>query len=198
MILGFGKAYGERVRALREAAGATQEQLSRELARFGVVWSRARVAQVEAGRGVPDLETMMAVARALTLLGGNAVRLADLLPEWTTGREVAALRIALHGEPVPMIPPRSPEIGTVPEPDPRDDRAYGVVEDLVVKQVGDHPEVVLRVARRLYGHSGTEERARRAGLDPSPQRLGAMGRPIVKELVEAVRAELEDGGGGHG
>lgn len=182
------EALGAQLRTMRERLGVTQDQLARALARHGVRWTRSRVGQVERGDGALDVTTLHALALALReLSGGDDVRLADLLPESSPSERVQLLREALAGNPV-----RGPLIGA-----PVDWRlapGWGPVEDAVVRAVGEGSEgYVITAARRLYGHTGTQERDRRAGPDAVPQRRGAMGQGVVKELVAEVEAELAQG-----
>jgi len=187
MLVGFGTAFGGRVRELREAVDATQDQLARAVTRAGLPWSRARLGQVEAGESGPDLAAMVAIAAALTELGGTPVRLPDLIPESGVTQELLQLRAALAGEPVrrPI-----PVIGTIP--DPRLEPGWGQVEDHVARQLGRGSEgVVLDVAHQLYGgRSGSEERDHRAGEGATPQKRGRVSRGIIAELAEAAAAEL--------
>ncbi|BDD84444.1 hypothetical protein TPB0596_42070 [Tsukamurella pulmonis] len=180
---------GARIRALREESGATQDQLARALARHGVVWTRARVGQVERGDANLDLTTAFAVTLALSELIARDVRLAELLPVDDESDDVCRLRDALRGEPV-----RGPVIARLW--DPRLSPGWGPVEDRVLEEVGvEFGAVVLNVAKRLYGRTATEERDRRAGADANPQRRGAMGRSIVKELVAATQREIDESAG---
>lgn len=185
----FGVAFGAGIRALRESGGLTQDQLARGVSRtgMGVTWSRARMAQIESGDGIPDVGAMHAVALALSQLSGREVRLADLLPADGLSERLRLWREAVSGDPVRG--PSAPVIGTVS--DPRLDPGWGAVEDKVVELVGDLPEVVIRVARQLYGHSGTEERDQRAGEGSTPQKRGHASRAIIAELVAAVEADVE-------
>lgn len=188
MLHGFGAAFGARVRELREAAGATQDELARAVSRAGLIWSRARLGQVEAGEGNPDLAAMVAVAAALTELSGKPVRLVDLLPDSGVSQELTLLREALSGEPIRRP---SPVIGTVP--DPRLAPGWGQVEDNVARQLGLGSEaIVLAAAHQLYGRSGSEERDHRAGDGATPQKRGRISRGIIAELAEVAAAELAE------
>ena len=188
MLIGFGPAFGAQVRQLREAAGATQDELARAVSRAGLSWSRARLGQVEAGEGGPDLAAMVAVAAALTELAGKPIRLADLLPDVGVSEELLLLRDALSGEPVRRP---SPVIGNVP--DPRLEPGWGQVEDHVARQLGLGSEaVVLAVAQQLLGRSGSEERDHRAGDGATPQKRGRVARGVIAELAAAAAAELAE------
>jgi transcriptional regulator with XRE-family HTH domain len=184
----FGAVFGARVRELREAAGATQDQLARAIGRTGagIHWTRARVAQVETGNGIPDLAAMHAVALALQQLGGSRLCLADLLPETGTSELVALWREALTGAPV-----RGPRIGSVS--DPRLSPGWGQVEDRVADQFPPGAEsIILTAARNLYGRTGSQERDHRAGPGASQQRKGHASRLIIAELLEATRRDIGD------
>ena len=189
MLHGFGAAFGGRVRELREAAGATQDELARAISRAGLTWSRARLGQVEAGEGAADLAAMVAVAAALTELSGQAVRLVDLLPETGVSEEITLLRDALAGKPVRQP---GPVIGNLP--DPRLSPGWGQVEDNVARQLGLGSEaIVLAAAHQLYGgRTGSEERDARAGDGASPQKRGRVSRGIIAELAQAAAAELAE------
>lgn len=188
MLDGFGPAFGDRLRQLREASGVTQDQLARAISRAGLSWTRARVGQVEAGDCGPDLAAMFAVAAALGELSGRPLKLADLLPESDAGEHVARLRDALAGEPV-----RRPAgaIGRVS--DPRRDPGWGQIEDRVAADLGPGSEsIVLSAAVRLYGRSGSAERDNRAGDGATPQKRGRAARAVIAELAAAARAALAE------
>lgn len=188
MVDGFGAAFGTRLRELREAAGITQDQLARAVNRAGLSWSRARLGQVEAGDGSPDLTALVAVATALGELSGHPLRLADLLPESGVSPEVQQMRAALAGLPVV---PTTPRIGNVPNP--RHSPGWGQVEDRVSADLGLGSEsIVLAAALRLYGRTGSEERDARAGEGATPQKRGRIARGVISELTEAAAAELAD------
>jgi transcriptional regulator with XRE-family HTH domain len=188
MLEEFGAIFGARVRELREAAGITQDQLARAISRAGLTWSRARLGQVEAGEGAPDLAAMVAVAAALTELSGKPVRLADLLPDSGVSQELALLRDALSGAPVRRP---TPVIGNLP--DPRHFPGWGQVEDRVASDLGIGSEaIVLAAAVRLYGRTGSEERDARAGDGASPQKRGRVSRIVIAELAQAAAAELAE------
>lgn len=173
----FGASFGAHLRQLRTDAGASQDDLARAVTRTGLVaWSRARVGQVEAGGGAPDLAAMCAVASALRELTGRPVRLADLVSE-------SPLRQALLGLPVELVTPTA----GLP-PDPRHVPGWGQVEDRVVAQLGSGSEAaVAAMARKLYGRMGSEERDARAGEGASPQKRGREARVVIAELAAAVQ-----------
>ncbi|MFC7751703.1 helix-turn-helix domain-containing protein [Tsukamurella soli] len=185
----FGTAFGTRVRELREQAGITQDQLARAIGRtgVGVTWTRARVAQVESGSGIPDLGAIHAVALAISQLSSTPVHLADLLPDTNTSEVVQLWRDALTGAPV-----RGPMIGQVA--DSRLAPGWGAVEDKVAAHFGPGTEAfVLSAAHRLYGgRSGSQERDHRAGPGATPQRRGHASRAIISELVDATQREIDE------
>lgn len=162
---------------MRLAAGVSQDDLARAVTRTGLVtWTRARVGQVEAGGGAPDLAAMCAVALALRELTGAPVRLADLLPE-------SPLRQALLGRPVARTAPADGATSN-----PRHVPGWGAVEDRVVAQLGAGSEAtVAAAARKLYGRMGSEERDARAGAGASPQKRGREARGVIAELTAAVQ-----------
>lgn len=173
----FGVDFGSRLREMRIAAGVSQDALARAVTRTGLVaWSRARVGQVEAGGGAPDLAAMCAIALALGELTGKRFRLADLMPE-------SALRQALLGHPVE---PATTTVGAVIHP--CHVPGWGQVEDRVVAQLGPGSEAtVVAAARKLYGRMGSEERDARAGAGASPQKRGREARAVIAELTAAAQ-----------
>jgi transcriptional regulator with XRE-family HTH domain len=180
------------VRTLRRESGITQVQLAQAVGRTGtgVRWTQARLWQVENGEANPDLAAMYAVAAALAELTGRSVRLADLLPETGTADGISLLRAALSGEPVQDLPV-APAIGTIP--DPRLTPGWEQVEDRVAAQLGPGSEAfIVEAARKLYGHTGSEERDRRAGPGASPQKRAVQSPAVVAELLEATRREIAD------
>lgn len=85
------QAIGERVRAIREAGGLTQDEVGREARRLGLGWSRSAVAALERGDKSVSAEELvllplMLVTRDHETPGGSkAPTLTDLLPtgpEW--------------------------------------------------------------------------------------------------------------------
>jgi transcriptional regulator with XRE-family HTH domain len=189
MFDGFGRAFGAQIRTLREAASATQDQLARAVSRTGtgVRWTRARLGQVEAGDGTPDLASMYAVALALHQLSGHPVRLTDLLPESSRDRGIKLLRSALSGQPV-----QSPR-ATPPDPDPRNEPGWGQVEDRIAAELGPGSEThIFAAARKLYGYTGSEERDVRAGTGATPQKRGREARHVIAELLAATQQEMAE------
>jgi transcriptional regulator with XRE-family HTH domain len=189
MFDGFGRAFGAQIRTLREAARATQDQLARAVSRTGtgVRWTRARLGQVEAGDGTPDLASMYAVALALHQLSGQPVRLTDLLPESSRDRSIKLLRSALSGQPV-QSPHPAPPI-----PDPRDEPGWGQVEDRIAAELGPGSETyIVAAARKLYGRMGSEERDARAGAEATPQKRGREARHVITELLAATQQEVAE------
>lgn len=182
-------AIGGRVREIREAAGASREELARAAQRVGRNWGADRIAHMEAARAsTSTIPTLVGLSAALAEVSGGPVTVRDLLPAngvieladgWTIA--AAALRAALSGQSV-VVPPR---IGTVT--DPRLEPGWGAVDDRLVADLGTAPEVVRVATRELYGRSATQERDARAGDGATPQKRGRVTRGILTEVVKQVR-----------
>lgn len=98
------QAAAERLRDLREAAGATQHDLASAARRWGLDWTRATVANTEAGRREFGLIEAAVLTQAFRVDLGLDVEVADLVPSdgWIdvgNGRvRSRALRAALSGQ----------------------------------------------------------------------------------------------------
>lgn len=187
---------GAQVRAFREAANTSRDDLARAIQRAGMSWDAGRVAHLEQGRVAATIPTLVGAAQALSEASGRAVAIYELLPDTGTiafadGRtfDAASLRRALTGGPVPK--PLAPKIGSVTSPTL--EPGWGKVDDRLVADLGAAPEVIYGVTREIYGHTATQERNTRAGADATAQKRGRVTRHILDEVTEAVmRASDQD------
>ena len=180
------QAVGARVRALREAAGASRDDLARAIQRAGMRWDAGRVAHMERGRCAASIPTLIPLAAALAGVSGKPVSLADLMPPGgdvttTHGRIISAVELwkALSG--MPIDPTAS--TGGYPHLEP----GWGRVDDRLVAELGVAAEQVRDATRNLYGRSATEERDDRAGGGATAQKRGRITRHVLIE----VRAEID-------
>jgi len=70
---------GRNAKALRIAAGATAEDVAREVRNLGLNWGTARVSALESGQVAPSLPTVFALVHALTTITGSTVTVPMLL-----------------------------------------------------------------------------------------------------------------------
>lgn len=82
-------AFGERVRALREAAGLTQVELAQRVGR-----AQSRISEMEGGRTMPDRETLERIATALQLSPAVRTEVTDLLAQLQV--ELQTWRVLAH------------------------------------------------------------------------------------------------------
>lgn len=176
-------AIGRRVREIREAAGASRDDLARAAQRAGGKWGADRIAHMEAARAsTSTLPTLVTLAAALAEISGDPVTVRDLMPasgmiEIAEGRtmDALALQAAISG-PAPM-----PVSGNIS--DPRLEPGWGVVDDRLTTDLGTTPEVVRTATRELFGQTATQERDARAGAGATAQRRGRVTRGILAEVT---------------
>lgn len=79
MTTSLAKVIGSNARKLRLAAGVTLDEFALVARQYGLPWTSGRVGDLESGRVVPNLETILAVATALGHATSRPVTLTDLL-----------------------------------------------------------------------------------------------------------------------
>ena len=123
----IGALVGQNAKRLRRDAGISLDDLARASALCGVRWTVSRVSDIEAGRGTPNLATMVVYCAALSGLAGVDIALTDLFEgaavvQLTDGFEVyaSALRRVVAGGsivftaddvPHPVTPGGLPDVG---------------------------------------------------------------------------------------
>jgi len=192
---------GANARRIRQAAGATLEDFAEAIRHQGLNWSTGRVGDLDGGRVEAKLSNAVAVAQTLANVTGQPVALADLF----AGTEFEAL---FRGE--PMQP--QADHGHDPDASPRDlaqrngwENLAQAAADFGVPQTRVTPYLIafdsIRVtdrraakalglslmelttwAVRLWGHSLTTERDRRAGPDADVSQLGSITRQLRDEI----------------
>jgi transcriptional regulator with XRE-family HTH domain len=190
----LNEAIARRVRRLREERGWTQDRLADRLREAGFTgWSRSMVAALETRRRQVSAGDLIALSAAL------GVPPADLVPRRSgsvsldNGSSISLERAVLilgggassGGTRAGRSPgrPARPTARGAPSPKAVARVAKGELERRLARILGVRPEDVAEAALRLWGHSATEERDRRA---PDPGRLG-----VKRDASRWVRQELE-------
>ncbi len=185
-------AVGVSVRRVRETAGLRQTDVSQASRAHGLAWSQSRVAALERGDKAVSIEELALLPILLSNASGRDVTLSDLIrPDarialsatvTVDGRTLVGI---LGGQPVAV------DVRGASRPDWLDD-----ADRHAAKRIGCAPEMVLTVAKRLWGRRLSEERdrlvAERDG-NPSPDRRRALrghaARRLADEIAEAIKRE---------
>jgi transcriptional regulator with XRE-family HTH domain len=185
----MAQVIGTNVRELRLAAKVTLDAFALVARQYGLPWTSGRVGDLESGRVLPNLETIYAVAAALSHATGQPVTLADLL---STDQPVAIndqlcadaeqLRAALTGHPVTGVCEDYRTFGAKVETF----LALREADWRLCKQLGINREYGAAVMGKLWGHTFSDERDRRAGSDANAQRRGQISRQLKAQLEEAI------------
>jgi hypothetical protein len=177
---------GRNAQQLRRDAGALLQDVARALRRYGLSWSTGRVGDFEAGRVLPSLPTLIAVAAALSDVTGKPVALADLFAgtgpvkiNYDLTMPLATLRSALRGKPVGPIK-LTGKVVAGPESD------FVEVDERACNRLGVTTEVGYQAMLKLWGHTFRAERDKRAGPHANAQRRGQISRLLEKELQESL------------
>lgn len=207
---------GLNARDLRLGAGLTLDQVSTAARRRGLKWSESRVADFEAGRVAPTLNTLLAFCLALNDLGcqeaslpafvkygGTPLKINDALA--LLDEDIAHLMTVEGGygtKPVELATDDAPSIlGWKRTPferrvfhryevdittSSRIWRAAGATEDRIRKTLGISPGLLAHLSAALWGKSFTEERDHRAGEGANAQKRGRISRDMLAELKTAM------------
>jgi hypothetical protein len=161
----------------------------------GLNWGSGRISELEAGRVVPRVETLMLVAAAFTDLTGRQVLLSDLFAG--SGRvaisdscaaDLKAVRDAVSGAPVRLA------IRTTATYRGRG-RASGIArecgeaEQRAAAALGVDLATLVDTMSALWGHTLTVERDRLAGPEANAQTRGR----ITRALRDQLRKAIDDG-----
>lgn len=104
----------------------------------------------------------------------------------------AELIAAMNGAPVvPPIPPENPDDATLLP-------GWGAADDTAVARLGLDPWLLRALTVQLWGAGATltTERDRRAGENPTKQRLGSVTRRLLAEVAAAAEAAASKRRGG--
>lgn len=186
----FEAALVDSLRVRRGQRGESQEDVAAAAREVGLDWTRATVANIEAGKRHLSPGEFV----ALPLVYGE--RLVDLLPQEPTTlggtlvakpEDVEALLCKGRG-----VRLRLAERARVPT----GVHAQGEAERHAAKRLGLEPARVARVAVRLWGHGLTQERDRRLAdeydeADTPTQRRSQRGH-VTRGLLEELRNAPED------
>jgi hypothetical protein len=186
---------------MRKDAGGNLQDFARAMRRYGLAWSTGRVGDFESGRAAPSLATLLVVAAALSDVIDRPVTLADLFAgvgQVQVNDELSVnlivLRAALSGEPASWVKTK-PRLTGVPTP-----KWAGISPTLHVRVLGDFVETDERMCKRLgvptdvgaaamaklWRHTFTAERDRRAGPGAKAQRRGQISRQLQTELQKVI------------
>ena len=172
-------------------------------ARFcGLPWSTGRCGDFEAGRVLPNIETVYAATLALSRAIGRDVALAELLasdePLQINDKltvDASSLTDAVTGKPVTGETENYQKLGEVAEqfttrqavPVMLD--AFREADERVCRQLGVTRQRGAAAMYRLWGRTLSDERDDRARTEPeaNTQRLGQISRQLKAELKKAIR-----------
>lgn len=194
---------GRKVRAIREGARRSQEDLAAAADGAGLPWTRAAVASLETGRRNLTAMELLLLPVALGDLDGASHTLAELLDDapdilqTPSGAAIATelLRSIAEGEPTEDAEARERRFAA-----PVAHEALLVflgrreAERHAARKLGQEPDQVVWIAYQLWGHGLTEEReARLAGRveDEDPRRLQALRGHVTRELLTELRQAME-------
>jgi transcriptional regulator with XRE-family HTH domain len=191
---------GERLRAIRESAGKTQEEIAALARQWGLPWTQGTIATIEDGRRDISLRSelfpfLFALSRPFT----------DLLPASSNDRVVITDHAdvpakALHDILTTKIdyPVRGyrlkagkASISTKTYPAKAQliaSDALGAAERKAAAVLGVEPEAIAKAARKLWGRSLPEERdARLTARGATPRTTQALRGHATRELLSELR-----------
>lgn len=199
--------------------GRTVDDVAARVTACGLKWGRGRISDLEAGRVVPRLETLLVLCQAFSDLLGRDVALADLLAG--DGRvdisdaavPLSVVRAALGGAPVALEPRMSalellkrdfhenvlPTFGAQPQVGQRRRtqlfdvwQQYGEAEERAARALGVDKGRLLELMTDRWGRALSVERDARAGPGASAQKRGQITRQLREDLRKAIE-ESTDG-----
>jgi transcriptional regulator with XRE-family HTH domain len=197
----MAQVVGTNARELRLAAKVTLDAFALVARQYGLPWTSGRVGDLESGRVLPNLETVYAVAAALSHATAQPVTLADLL---ATDQPVAIndqlcadpdqFHAAVTGGPVTGVCEQARELSysrfqRKVDRFVRITNTYSALREAdwrLCKQLGIDREHGAAVMAELWGHTFSDERDRLAGPDANAQRRGQISRQLKAQLEEAI------------
>lgn len=182
----MGAVVGETLRALRKEGGQTQQEAANMLARWGLLWTRAQVAGIEAGR-----RESFGLDELVILSNAFEVRLRD----WFPGYGTVWLRPGVY---LARIEIRAmfnrdyfPELRANVERTPKSE-----AEQNAARVIGATIEEVQTSAVELWGASFTDEREMRLRLmndqlsKATRKRISGKRSAISRGLINELREHL--------
>ncbi|WP_165938391.1 helix-turn-helix domain-containing protein [Parafrankia sp. BMG5.11] len=208
---------GEGVRRAREAAGARQDDVARAARRYGLTWSRSKVAALERGAKPVSIEELALLTLVLSDVCARPVTVPELIDPGALVHLAGTLHIGgeglarvLAGRPLDTGPMTTAETLAVADAylsgirhDRERARALlldeatldpgGEAEEKAARRLGEPQTCVTALSIALWGRTLTEERDRIvAERDdaPSPDRLRALRGQVTRRLVTDLAEEI--------
>lgn len=189
----MGAVVGETLRALREEDGQTQQDVANMLARWGLAWTRAQVAGIEAGR-----RESFGLDELIILSNAFGINLRDWFPGYGTVWLRPGVYLARVEIRIMFSPNYLPELRANVERSPKSE-----AEQNAARALGVTIEEIKASALELWGASFTDEREirlRRVNdrLTGARKRISgkrsAISRGLMNELREhfAIRSGQDD------
>lgn len=193
----------------------TLDQVGAAARRRGLKWSESRVADFEAGRVAPNLNTLLAVCLALNDAGCTSATIPMLvkyivpmpindslaLSSDDIVRLLAGYRID-GPEPIdPAADDPAKSLGWRRTPFERKvlhrydadivtvariNQSAGATEDRVRRSLGISPMLLAHLSAALWGRNFSDERDHRAGEEANAQKRGRISREMQAELQSAI------------
>lgn len=181
----MGAVVGETLRALRAEDGQTQQDVANMLARWGLAWTRAQVAGIEAGR-----RESFGLDELIILSNAFGIRLRDWFPGHGTvwlGPGVYLARVEIR---IMFSPNDLPRLRANVERSPKSE-----AEQNAARVLGASMAEVKTAALELWGASFTEEREMRLRrmndhLTEERKRISGKRSAISRGLMDELREHL--------
>lgn len=181
----MGAVVGETLRALREEEGQTQQDVANMLARWGLAWTRAQVASIEAGRRESlGLDELIILSNAFDL------RLRDWFPGYGTVRLGPGVYLARDKLRMIFSLNAVPELRADVERSPKSE-----AEQNAARALGVTIKEVKAAALELWGVPFTDERELRLRrmndrLTGAPKHISGKRSAISRGLKDELREHL--------
>lgn len=206
----LAEAIGLNVRRLRQEHELTLESVAIAARQRGLKWDNTRVAHFEAGKVPPNLNTIVALAVALTDCIKTPITLADIcsadhpirvndllalgpdtLAQWSAGEPISA-PTQLIG-PIRLKLPNFPDAIGVRDLEGLDQEAVqeaiahaGITEERISSSLDITPTALAIWSVRLWGKSFSAERDHRSPDGASAQSRGRISRQLKDELKSEI------------
>lgn len=214
----LAQAIGLNVRRLRQSNNLTLEAVAKASRERGLKWDNTRVANFEAGKVPPSLNTLVPLALALSdcaaspitlgelLASDSAIRINDVLAvgpktlsDWASGKPISAPEQLIGG--IVLQYKTAEGRGVVTDKDlshvHKRERALvaavlrdsGLTEARVGRALGISPTRLAILSVRLWGRSFAAERDHRAPANASAQGRGQISRELKAELAAVIATD---------
>ena len=202
----IAKVIGANARKLRLDAGVTLDQFALAARFCGLPWSTGRCGDFEAGRVLPNLETIYAAALALSQAIGRDVSLAELLasdqPVQINDKlsvDPSALADAMSGQPVTGETENHRRLGGVVGKFTRKMAvpvmldAFREADVRMCRTIGVTRERGAAAMYELWGRPFSDERDHRGQPGANAQHRGQISRQLKAQLVEELKRAVTNG-----